>query len=69
MSKEHRVKAMAKVINACARIKDKKPLAEAVRAIVNDMFAEEAEFRELERAKHAENAARKRPDPNAPPPF
>jgi hypothetical protein len=59
MTKEHRVKAMGRVITACQQFKDKKPLAEAVRQIVEELRAEEAEFRVKARAEHEANLAAK----------
>lgn len=52
MTKAQRVKAMGRVIQACQQIKDKKPLAEAVRQIVDELRAEEAAFRVQARIEH-----------------
>lgn len=59
MTKAHRVKAMGRVIQACQQIKDKKPLAEAVRKIVDDLRADEKAFKEQARIEHAANFATK----------
>jgi CHASE3 domain sensor protein len=59
MTKDQRLKAMGKVISACQQIKDKKPLAEAVRKIVDDLRAEEKAHREAAAAEHTANLVMK----------
>lgn len=60
MTKAHRVRAMGSVIAACNQFKDKKPLAEAVRKIVDDLRAEEVAFKEQARAENAANVEAKK---------
>jgi hypothetical protein len=53
VTKEQRRKAMNRVIDACQKIKDKKPLAEAVRKIVDELRAQEKAHREAVAAEIA----------------
>lgn len=59
MTKDQRLKAMGKVISACQQIKDRKPLADAVREIVRQLAEDEAAHREAARVEHAANVTKK----------
>lgn len=59
MTKDQRLKAMGKILDACQKIKDKKPLAEAVRKIVDELHASEKAHKEASAAENAANLAAK----------
>lgn len=59
MTKEHRVKAMGRVIDSAGKIKDKAHLGDAVRKIVSELSQEEKAFREAAKAEHEANIAKK----------
>lgn len=72
MTKDQRLKAFGQILDACQKIKDKKPLAEAVRKIVDDLREAEKTHRQQAAAEHAANLLMKidgaRPNEKSPHP-